>query len=153
MPFNAFKVKWALCFLPVMWVRVWMWKLKYTFYCVYCCCFLAFDFCWFCVVIRFFPPRHNGQWPPTSQDFYTRSYPLHYFLILILEKEPVLPFSMLSAINKGTTGTIFITYFVWCGAWLGIDPGTSRTRSQHSTTRLSRRRYTALLKSSPLWNI
>ena len=31
------------------------------------------------------------------KDFYTRSYPLHYFLILILEKEPVFPFSMLSA--------------------------------------------------------
>ena len=23
----------------------------------------------FCVVIRFFHPRHNGQWPPTSKDF------------------------------------------------------------------------------------
>ena len=44
------------------------------------------------VVIRFFHPRHNGQWPPTSKDFYTRSYPLHFFLILILEKEPVIPF-------------------------------------------------------------
>ena len=33
----------------------------------------------------------------TSKDFYTRSYPLHYFLILFLEKEPVFPFSMLSA--------------------------------------------------------
>ena len=31
--------------------------------------FLAFDFCRFCVVIWFFQPRHNGQWPPTSQDF------------------------------------------------------------------------------------
>mgnify|MGYP000163888099 CR=1 FL=1 len=30
-------------------------------------------------------------------DFYTRSYPLHYFLILILKNEPVFPFSMLSA--------------------------------------------------------
>ena len=29
--------------------------------------FLAFDFCRFCVVILFFPPRHNGQWPPTSK--------------------------------------------------------------------------------------
>ena len=27
------------------------------------------------------------------------------------------------------------------GPWLGIEPGTSRTRSQHYTTRLSRRRY------------
>ena len=51
--------------------------------------FLAFDLCRFCVVIRFFHPRHNSQWPPTSKDFYTKSYPLHYFLILILEKEPV----------------------------------------------------------------
>ena len=59
--------------------------------------FLAFDFCRFCVVIRFFHPHHNGQCHPTSKDFYTRSYPLHYFLILILEKEPVFPFSMLSA--------------------------------------------------------
>ena len=45
----------------------------------------------------FFSSRHNGQWPPTLKDFYTRSYPLHYFLILILEKEPVFPLSMLSA--------------------------------------------------------
>ena len=59
--------------------------------------FLAFAFCRFCVVILLFHPRHNGQRPPTSKDFYTRSYPLHYFLILILEKEPVFPFSMLSA--------------------------------------------------------
>ena len=25
------------------------------------CCFLAFDFCRFCVVNRFFHPHHNGQ--------------------------------------------------------------------------------------------
>ena len=59
--------------------------------------FLAFDFCRFCLVMRFFHPRNNGQWPPTSKDFYTRSYLLHYFLILILDKEPVFPFSVLSA--------------------------------------------------------
>ena len=58
--------------------------------------FLAFDLCRFCVVTRFFHPRRNGQLPPTSKDFYTRSYPLHYNLILILEKEPAFPFSMLS---------------------------------------------------------
>ena len=29
--------------------------------------FLAFDFCRFYVVIRFFHPCHNGQWPPTSK--------------------------------------------------------------------------------------
>ena len=58
---------------------------------------LMFDFCRFCVVIRFVHLRHNGQWPPTSKDFYTRSYPSHYFLILILEKESVFPFSMFNA--------------------------------------------------------
>ena len=31
--------------------------------------FLVLDFCRFCVVIRFFHPRHNGQWPPTLKDF------------------------------------------------------------------------------------
>ena len=45
----------------------------------------------------FLHPHHNGQWLPTSKDFYTWSYQLHYFLILILEKEPVFPFSMFSA--------------------------------------------------------
>ena len=95
-------------------------------------------FCRFCVVIRFFHPRHNGQWPLTLKDFYTRSYPLHYFLILILEKEPVFPFSMLSA-KQGHYWYHFYNVFVWRGPWLGIESGTSRTRSQHSTTRLSRR--------------
>ena len=46
--------------------------------------------------ICFFIPITTAQWPPTAKDFYTRSYPLHYFLILILEKEPGFPFSMLS---------------------------------------------------------
>ena len=31
--------------------------------------FLAFDFCQFCMVIWFFHPRHNGQWPLTLKDF------------------------------------------------------------------------------------
>ena len=51
---------------------------------------ISFDFWRFCVVIWFFHPHHNSQWPPTLKDFYTRSYPLHYFLILILEKESLL---------------------------------------------------------------
>ena len=41
--------------------------------------FLAFDFCRFCVVIRFFHPRHNDQWPSTLKDFYTSLYPLFFF--------------------------------------------------------------------------
>ena len=106
--------------------------------------FLAFAFCRFCVVIWFFHTRHNGQWPPTSKDFYPRSYPLHYFLISY--KSQYFPFQCW-VLNKQTTGTIFITSLVWRGPWLGIEPGTSRTRSQHSTTRLSRRRLVITLIS------
>ena len=43
--------------------------------------FLAFDFCRFCMAIRFFHRRHNGQWPPTSKDFYPRFYPLHFIFL------------------------------------------------------------------------
>jgi len=32
-----------------------------TMFFVFVCLFLAFDFCQFCVVIRFFHPQHNGQ--------------------------------------------------------------------------------------------
>ena len=106
---------------------------------------LAFDFCRFCVVIRLFHPRHNGQWPPTSKDFLSQilsitfiCFYLHF--ILILEKEPVCSPLECSVLNKGTTGTIIITSLVWRGPWLGIKLGTSRTRSQHYTTRLSRKR-------------
>ena len=84
------------------------------------------------MVLWFF---HLSQWPPTSKDFYTRSYPLHFCPILILQREPVFLFLMLSF----TTGTIFITSLVWHGPWLGIEPGTSRTRRRPSSTRLSRR--------------
>ena len=68
--------------------------------------------------------------------------PIHYiyFLILILEKEPVFPFSMLSA----KQGNYWYHFLVWRCPWLGIEPGTSHTRCQHSTTRLSRRRVTAI---------
>ena len=115
--------------------------------------FLAFEFCRFCVVIRCFHPRHNGQWPPTSNDFYTRSYTLQYFLIegFIYQILSITLFSYFNSwekasislfqccvLNKGTTGTIFITSLVWRGPWLGIEP--SCTRSQHYITKLSRRR-------------
>ena len=102
--------------------------------------FLAFDFCRFCVVVRVFHPRHNGQWPPTSKDFLSQILSITFFSYLnFWERASIIPFEC-SVLNKGTTGTIFITSLVWRGPWLGIDPGTSRTRSQHSTTRLSRRR-------------
>ena len=104
--------------------------------------FLAFDFCRFCVVIRFFHPRHNGQWRPTLKDFLSQILSITFiFPILILVKEPVFSLLECSVLNKGTTGTIFITSLVWRGPWLVIEPGTSSTQSQHYTTRLSRRRF------------
>ena len=60
--------------------------------------FLPFDFCRFCVVIRFFssPPQR-----PMTSDFDGFSIPdfIHYicFPILILEKEPVFSLLMFSA--------------------------------------------------------
>ena len=84
----------------------------FTYNIVYCgiiwVTFLSFDFCRFCVVIRFFHPRHNGQWPPTSKDCYPRSYPLHHN----------------SSDRARITGTIYITSLVWRGPCLGIlNPG------------------------------
>ena len=88
---------------------------------------------------------------PMNSDFegffYTRSYPLHLFSYLnSWGRASIFPFEC-SVLNKGTTGTIFITSLVWRGPWLGIEPGTSHTRSQHYTTRLSRRRYSCAMMS------
>ena len=60
--------------------------------------FLAFDFCRFCVVIRFFHPHHNGQWPPTSKDFLSQILSITFiFLSLFLRKSQYFPFWMFSA--------------------------------------------------------
>mgnify|MGYP006890239555 CR=1 FL=1 len=93
--------------------------------------FFSFFSVWLLSVLRghsFFHPRHNGQLPSTSKDFYPRFYPLHFFPILILQNEPAFPFLMLSA-KQGNYWYHFITSLVWRGPWLGIGPGTSRTRN------------------------
>ena len=93
----------------------------------------------------FYHPRHNGQWPLTSKDFLSQILPLHLFSYPnSWDRASIFPFEC-SVLNKGTTDTTFITSLVWRGPWLGIEPETSRTRSQHSTTRLSRRRYFPLV--------
>ena len=64
--------------------------------------FLVFDFCRFCLVIRFFHPRHTANdlrlWRIDFEGFSIADF-IHciYFPILILEKEPVFPFWMFSA--------------------------------------------------------
>ena len=55
------------------------------------------------------------------------------------ERVSIFPFQCWM-LNKGTTDTICLTSLLSRGPWLGIEHGTSRTRSQHSTTRLSMRR-------------
>ena len=72
--------------------------------------------------------------------FYPRYDPLHLFSYLNSWEGEIFPFLMFSA-KQGNYWYHFITSLVWRGPWLGIEPGTSRTRFQHSTTRLSRRRY------------
>ena len=89
----------------------------------------------------FFIPATTANDLRLQRIFYPRSYPLHLFSYLnSWEKASIFPFEC-SVLNKGSTGTIFITSLVWRGPGLGIEPWTSRTRCQHSTTRLSRRRY------------
>ena len=84
---------------------------------------------------------------PMNSDFEGFSIPdfIHYIFIYfsyLNSSEKASIFTFLCWVpNKNTTGTIFIASLVWRGPWLGIEPGTSRTRSQHSTTRLSRKRY------------
>ena len=66
---------------------------------------------------------------------------IHYIFnyLNIWERASIFPFECF-VLNKGITGTIFKTSLVWRGPWLGIEPGTSRTRCRHCTTRISRRR-------------
>ena len=56
-----------------------------------------------------------------------------------MRKSQYFPLLIFSA-KRGHYWYPFLTSLVWRGPWLGIDPGTSCTWSQHHTTRLSRRR-------------
>ena len=68
--------------------------------------FLAYDICRFCVVIRFFHPRHNGQWLSTSKDFLSQILSIIFiFPSFTLRKSQYFPFQCW-VLNKGTTGTI-----------------------------------------------
>ena len=59
--------------------------------------FLVFDFCRFCVIIRICMPATTANALRLRRIFYPRFYPLHFCPILILQKEPVFPFSMFGA--------------------------------------------------------
>ena len=93
-------------------------------------------------VLRFFIPATTANDLLLRRIIYPRFYPLHLFSLHLFsylnswERASIFPFEC-SVLNKGITGTIFIRFLVW----LVIEPGMSLTRSQHYTTRLSRRRY------------
>ena len=77
----------------------------------------------------FFIPATTTNDLRLRRSFYCRFYPLQLFSYLnSWERASIFPFEC-SVLNKGTTGTIFITSLVWCCPWLGIEPGTSRTQS------------------------
>ena len=58
---------------------------------------IVFDFCRFCVVIRFFISATTANDLPLWRIFIPDCIHYIYFPILILEKEPVFPFLMFSA--------------------------------------------------------
>ena len=85
--------------------------------------FLAFDFLSVLLGHSFFssPPQR-----PMTFDFEGFSIPdfIHYIYLNSWERASIFPFEC-SVLNKGTTGTIFITALVWSGPWLGIEPEPS----------------------------
>ena len=77
-----------------MWsyVSVYSWQVRFRFWVLYSSLmpkcrdyfliFLAFDFCRFCVVIRFFIPATTANELRLQRIFYLRFYPLHFFSYL-----------------------------------------------------------------------
>ena len=87
------------------------------------CVFLAFDFCQFCMVIRFFHPRHNDLW--LRRIFYPRFYPLHFFPYLNSSERARISLLMLSA-KQGNYWYHFYYVFGMTRSLSGIEPGTSK---------------------------
>ena len=58
----------------------------------------------------------------SAYDCYLRKSQYFPFNVERYKTEPLVP---------------FLTSLVWCSPWLGVESGTARTRSQHSTTSLS----------------
>ena len=79
--FVMMTIYWLFVMMTIDWLFVimtidWLFVILFFIY-----IFLAFDFCRFCVVIRLFNPRHNGQWPPTSKDFLSQILSITYIFL------------------------------------------------------------------------
>ena len=81
----------------------------------------------------------SQQWSSTSKDFYPICYPLHCVCYPYSCNSASISLLLLSA-KQGTYLHHSKTSLVSRSPWLRVEPDTSRTRSKHSTTRLSRRR-------------
>ena len=85
-----------------------------------------------------FPPQR-----PMTSDF--KGFPISDFIkynycSILRERARVFPFEC-SVLNKDTTGTIYITSLVWCGPWLGIEPGTTRDNDTRQVYKLVQRSH------------
>ena len=127
-------------------------KLYINFFSIFNYFFLAFDFCRFCV--RFHSVFSSPPQRSMTSDFEGFLYQILsitlFSYLISWERASIFPFQCW-VLNKGTTGTIFITSLVWRGPWLGIELRTFRTRSQHHITRLSRRRCRLQIKVNILF--
>ena len=125
---------------PICFMYVWITQSdNYEFNCV----LYSFFSVWLLSVLRGHSVFSSPPQRPMTSNFEGFSIPdfIHCILFSYLnfwERASIFPFEC-SVLNKDTSSTIFITSFVWRGPWLGIETGASRTRSQHYTTRLSRR--------------
>ena len=90
----------------------------------------------FCGVIRFF--TSSSQRPMTSkfEGFLAQILSITFLSYLNSSVRASISLFLMLSVKQGNTGTTFITSLVWRGPWLGIEPGTSRIRSQHSTSTL-----------------
>ena len=101
-----------------------------------CCCFLAFDFGRFYVVICVFFIIQDFPFNFECQTL--GNYWYHFYNVFGMTR------SLTGGLNPGPLALEASTLplgYQGGGLWLGIETGTSRTRSQHSSTRLSRRRF------------
>ena len=89
----------------------------------------------------FFSSPPQGPMTTDFEGFSYQIYPLRFLSHLNSWER-----ARMSSAKQGNYWYHFITSLVWRGPWLGIEPRTSRTRSQYSTTMLSRRRSFVVVK-------
>ena len=97
---------------------------------MFCCFFNLFFSVRLLSVLRGHSDFSSPQQRPMTSDFEGFLYQILSFTLFsylnLWVRASIFPLQCW-VLNKGTSGTIFITSLVWRGPWLGIEPGTSRT--------------------------